>query len=77
MKYRKPTNDLYFKLLFISNNARAADGTRTHGLVLTKDALYQLSYSSTAVVSCRCYAARTDKTFCQDEHVQGIEIKLT
>ena len=25
---------------------RAADGTRTHDLVLTKDALYQLSYSS-------------------------------
>ena len=24
----------------------AADGTRTHDLVLTKDALYQLSYSS-------------------------------
>ncbi len=26
---------------------KAADGTRTHDLVLTKDALYQLSYSST------------------------------
>ena len=25
---------------------KAADGTRTHDLVLTKDALYQLSYSS-------------------------------
>jgi hypothetical protein len=24
----------------------AADGTRTHDLVLTKDVLYQLSYSS-------------------------------
>ncbi len=26
--------------------SKAADGTRTHDLVLTKDALYQLSYSS-------------------------------
>ena len=25
---------------------RAADGTRTHDLILTKDVLYQLSYSS-------------------------------
>ena len=29
-------------------SGKAADGTRTHDLVLTKDALYQLSYSSTA-----------------------------
>jgi hypothetical protein len=26
--------------------SKAADGNRTHDLVLTKDALYQLSYSS-------------------------------
>ena len=32
----------------------AADGTRTHDLVLTKDALYQLSYSSTkSTTRCR------------------------
>ena len=29
---------------------KAADGIRTHDLVLTKDALYQLSYSSQAVL---------------------------
>ena len=38
-------------------HTKAADGTRTHDLVLTKDALYQLSYSSP---SSRRHAARRD-----------------
>ena len=30
----------------VSTSLRAADGIRTHDLVLTKEALYRLSYSS-------------------------------
>ena len=35
-----------YRQIKYANYPRAADGSRTHDLVLTKDALYQLSYSS-------------------------------
>ena len=40
-----------------SKRHKAADGNRTRDLVLTKDALYQLSYSSNLVLA-RCRADR-------------------
>ena len=48
---------LHYPHVCRSADTRAADGTRTHDLVLTKDALYQLSYSSRDVTICHQRAA--------------------
>src|SRR5262249_4749932 len=62
--------------------SRAADGNRTHDLVLTKDALYQLSYSSKriadfgfAIADCMLLQSeiRNRKSAILQERVAGIE----
>lgn len=50
LTHQRPSNPKSFRTLCllypICHVAQAADGIRTHDLVLTKDALYRLSYSS-------------------------------
>ena len=55
---------------------KAAAGIRTQDLVLTKDALYQLSYSSKAVCRLRlsaCRASREHQAASGHKRVMGIE----
>src|SRR5262249_49016071 len=56
--------------------SRAADGNRTHDLVLTKDALYQLSYSSMGnfgfqILDCRLECEPTNTIYAFQSEIRN------